>query len=215
MTKTQIIMVNKEVCCRDNRLHTIYDEREVTVCVPVICKELRTITKCVTENVEEEQEVTVCVPVMTREKRVAKINVCKTVTEEVEMEVCVPVTTYTEKEVCSRVQIPSACGDASGCTYATQVRGAPTPAHRTTDLASSFSYFSSTSSPSRSLLYRHRRPRIPCAPVDHHDQGALHDDGEADQEGARVQADHRGGGQGVRGVRQHHQAGACVCPNPS
>ena len=44
------------------------------------------------------------------------------------MEVCVPVTTYTEKEVCSRVQIPSACGDcgncgscASGCTYGTQI----------------------------------------------------------------------------------------------
>jgi len=135
VVKTRIVMVNKEVCCPQNRLHTIEEEREVQVCVPVICKELKKIVCCVTENVEEETEVMVTVPVMTKEKRIAKIQQCRTVTEECEMEVCVPVTTYTEKEVCTRVVIPSGCNNCgtcntctSGCTnYGTEVRKIKVP----------------------------------------------------------------------------------------
>ena len=132
VVKTRIVMVNKEVCCPQNRLHTIEEEREVQVCVPVICKEMKKIVCCVTENVEEETEVMVSVPVMTKEKRIAKIQQCRTVTEECEMEVCVPVTTYTEKEVCTRVAIPAAgcsdCGPSNaaclaGCQqFGTEVR---------------------------------------------------------------------------------------------
>ena len=171
VVKTRIVMVNKEVCCPQNRLHTIEEEREVQVCVPVICKEMKKIVCCVTENVEEETEVMVSVPVMTKEKRIAKIQQCRTVTEECEMEVCVPVTTYTEKEVCTRVAIPAAgcsdCGPSNaaclaGCQqFGTEVRSTVSPV-----LHLFFSFLRLVCLTVQFFFWQIRKIKVPCTTME-------------------------------------------------
>ena len=99
-----------------NVCRIVEEEQEITVCVPIMTKEMRKCTKQVCRMVEEEKEIQVCVPVMTKETRTCKVNVCNMVEEEVDVEVCTPVCTMVEKEVCCRMPVQVSCSTTTnGC----------------------------------------------------------------------------------------------------